>query len=171
MSNNDNNIYRKTGKWDLDEIEKLKAKYPDADLLALSEELNRSVRAIRDKAINLKIKRTFNNSVIGGQKFCSMCKKFHPIEEFYRNKRQPDGYEYYCKEYYRTKGAMTKERSKYEWVFVEEDYSYLVTNDNEVKGKVCTKCNEWKPLTEYYANKVNKRDGLHSKCKQCFKNK
>ena len=168
---NDYNRYKRANEWTFAELEELEKRYPNADLLALSEDLGRSVKAIFTKASEQKIKRLANNSVVGGQKFCSMCKKFHPIEEFYRNKRQPDGYEYYCKEYYRTKGAMTKERSKYQWVFVEEDYSYLTTNDNKVKGKICTKCNEWKPLTEYYANKVNKKDGLHTKCKECFKKK
>jgi hypothetical protein len=34
------------------------------------------------------------------------------------------------------------------------------------KGKVCTKCNEWKSYNEFHKNK-NVKDGYVSQCKEC----
>ena len=47
----------------------------------------------------------------------------------------------------------------------------LTEIDNEtVEMKYCTHCHQWHPLTEFYKNKQAK-DGLHSWCKSCFKNR
>ena len=39
-------------------------------------------------------------------------------------------------------------------------------NTTSIPSKVCTKCNQIKPLTEYCKNKSTS-DGLHSSCKSC----
>ena len=41
-----------------------------------------------------------------------------------------------------------------------------IYNNTTIPSKVCTKCNQIKPLTEYWKNK-QKLDGLQSNCKLC----
>lgn len=168
-------------KWTATELERLKQEYPEADLLMLSDELNRSVRAMTCKANELGIKRIPNNKVVSRKKFCSMCKQYHPISEFYRNESQCDGYEYYCKKYYKIKGKERAEKSKYDWTFTPSDLRLLegdnrvakkkakamVTLVDEKAGKVCSKCGEWKVLEDYYKQSSG-AGGRHSKCKKCF---
>jgi len=49
------------------------------------------------------------------------------------------------------------------------NYTQLITEAREYsKGKVCTKCKEHLPLSEFYKNKAYK-DGLTYQCKSCAK--
>jgi hypothetical protein len=49
------------------------------------------------------------------------------------------------------------------------NYTQLITEALEYqKGKVCTKCKEHQPLSEFY-KKCNTKDGLDYKCKSCGK--
>lgn len=36
--------------------------------------------------------------------------------------------------------------------------------------KTCTKCREWKPMSEFYAQRYQGRESVHSRCKECMKN-
>ncbi len=42
---------------------------------------------------------------------------------------------------------------------------------NGVKGKVCSSCKTWKPLTDYYkdASHGPTQGGRHCRCKACYK--
>jgi 5-methylcytosine-specific restriction endonuclease McrA len=37
------------------------------------------------------------------------------------------------------------------------------------RGKKCSQCGEWKPLTEFFKNRRVKRDGRVAHCKDCFR--
>jgi 5-methylcytosine-specific restriction endonuclease McrA len=46
----------------------------------------------------------------------------------------------------------------------------IVYNDNDVAGKVCNKCGEWKPITEFSRQTANLKkggDGFYYTCKKC----
>lgn len=166
-------------EWSVEEIEKLKAKYPTANLDELSKELNRSVRALVCKAATINVVRIRHNTVVEGKKFCSMCQVWHPVSEFYRNKCKLDGYEYYCKKYYKTKkkkDSIVVHKDKFKFTYkteykgvdreriVHEKRNVLVFDG--VEGKECNKCGEWIPLIEY-SDKLGGAGGKTSRCKAC----
>ena len=165
-------------EWGVEEIEKLKAKYPTVDLDELSKELNRSVRSLVCKANDIQVKRQRNNTVVKGEKFCSMCQKWHPVSEFYRNKCKLDGYEYYCKKYYKLKEKKAKaEKPKYSFTKASSIYKkvdrerivhekrklYIIDN---IEHQECTECYEILPLTEF-RDLASGSNGKASKCIVC----
>ena len=174
----ENKSKKTTRMWTVEEIEKLKAKYPTSDLDELSQELNRSIRSLVCKAETIKVKRLRNNNVVEGRKFCSMCQKWHSVDKFYRNKAKLDGYEYYCKKYYDRKGKKAKaEKPKYTFTkasstykrvdreFIRHDKRQLYIIDG-VGHQECTGCYEILPLTEF-RDLANGSNGKASKCIAC----
>ena len=166
-------------EWSAEEIAKLKAKYPTANLEELSKELDRSVRALVNRANIIGVVRQRNNKIVNGKKLCSMCQVWHPISEFYRNKCKLDGYEYYCKKYYKTKkkkDSIVVHKDNYKFTYkteykgvdreriVHEKRNVLVFDG--VEGKECNKCGEWIPLIEY-SDKLGGAGGKTSRCKAC----
>lgn len=47
--------------------------------------------------------------------------------------------------------------------FVRKSETYVV---DEIVGKTCSKCEKWKPYSEFYSD-PRAYDGLHSECKEC----
>ena len=172
----------KRKSWTGEDIAKLKAKYPTADLDALSLEMDRSARAIACKASKLGLERVPENAIIEGQKFCSFCKKWHPIGEFYQNRHKLNGFEYYCKRYYITRKVKREvsivdksifEFSKdiqREYVAVSESgkkkENQTIIMINNIEGKLCTKCWKWHPLTYFKVSYGDLGDRADS-CKDC----
>ena len=165
-------------KWTQEDLEELKQKYPTCDLEELSKEINRGVRSIVSKASQLGIKKRYNNSVVNGNKFCSYCKRWHPIDEFYRNKHKCEGYEYYCKRYYKdkenSKSVVQKDKYKFhcatEYIGVDRERIVhdrrTVLEFEGIKHKQCNKCEEWIPLIEF-AELKGGVGGRTSRCKAC----
>ena len=175
------NINPQAREWTKEDLAKLKAKYPTTDLDELSKELDRTVRALVAKASVIGVVRQRNNKIVNGEKFCSMCQKWHPISEFYRNKAKMDGYEYYCKKYYKT-----KKKREIDDVVVHKD-KFKFTHSTEytgvnrerivhekrnvlefegIKHKQCTRCEQWIPLIEF-AELKGGVGGRTSRCKAC----
>ena len=45
---------------------------------------------------------------------------------------------------------------------------FITQAQEHQKGKVCTKCKEYKLFSEFYTNKIHK-DGFEYQCKSCYK--
>ena len=168
-------------KWTEEDIETLKAKYPRIDTEALAKELDCTVRAIVNKANSLHIKRIRNNTVIDGKKFCTYCKEYHPVDNFYHHRNKHDGYEYYCKLYYERRkkkednvvvhqDKKTESKAGYEPIGEHKDRhgKVEVTYINGKAGKECTVCEQWKVLDDYAHHKTG-AGGRNSMCKACYK--
>jgi len=52
---------------------------------------------------------------------------------------------------------------------MRKEKNRLYNEEGEIVQKMCSKCSEWKPLSEYYKHKSNKIDGHNHKCKECLK--
>lgn len=165
-------------RWTSDEVAKLKAKYPTANLDELSKELDRSIRSIVCKADTLDVVRIRNNNVVDGKKFCSMCKVWHPVNEFYRNRSKLDGYEYYCKKYYdikeKKRNVVHKDKYKFSQTSTYEGINRervvhekrVIIEIDGVEHKECTECMQWLPLHEF-RKKASGAGGKADKCIVC----
>lgn len=177
---------KKRKSWTSEDIAKLKAEYPTCNVDELAKEMGRTIRAIECQASKLKLEKVLDSAIINGQKFCSFCKKWHPIGEFYQNRHKINGYEYYCKRYYITRKARREvsivDKSIFEfsqdiqreYVSVSKDRKKKENQRliviNNIEGKLCTKCWSWHPLTDFEMSFGDLGDRT-SKCKGCSENK
>jgi hypothetical protein len=93
-----------------------------------------------------------------GWKLCPKCGETKRVSEFYKNKREKDGLNCYCKD-------CSKRRVK--------NYSQNNKKRNFEQGvritkKCCLKCGRTKNAGEFYRD-INKKDGLNQWCKACIK--
>ena len=141
-------------KWTDEEIQFLKFAYPskDFDILAASKELDRSTSAIRDKAHRLGLK-VYKEDLPVGTRRCCRCKILFPINAFYSDKNDKDGYSRRCKEC--DKERMNKVKNK-----------DAVIDNAIVVEKLCPKCGEVKSFDSFHKNK-NEKFGLSIYCKVC----
>lgn len=173
--------------WNEDKILLLKDEYAYGDLDLLAKKLGVTKKAVIRKAQKLQLYRAKNNQIIDGYKFCSLCQIEHPVDQFYRNKAKYDGLEYHCKKYYKLKkekqnhsqatsllnnkrafvtetGVSATERTGHS---SKRPRSPIIVK-NEVLGKICNKCKEWKPLNMYW-NSKNGIAGKRAVCISCLK--
>ena len=52
---------------------------------------------------------------------------------------------------------------------MRKEKNRLYNEEGEVVQKMCGKCSEWKPLSQYSKNRTQRRDGHNSHCKECVK--
>lgn len=111
-------------------------------------------------------------------KVCTKCGEWKPLGEFYNNKSMGDGLTVACKECCRERGRRKPQKCvdcgteiykgsvrckscailyRHQGRFVEK---------NNVEGKFCSQCGEWKPLDGFYAL-PKASDGRVSACKDC----
>ena len=123
-------------------------------------------------------------------KECTYCHSEKSMDEFHKNKRHEDGRDYYCKE---CRKAIYKQKEYYKKVgrkenglapkpkktyYVKKGYNPksgkggfirapkpIIIKDN-IEGKVCNRCEEWQPLTEYHKH-WRYAYGLNLYCKPC----
>lgn len=88
-------------------------------------------------------------------KRCSHCKQWKSINEFHKSKHTKDGLQCYCKDCNREIKGQKKREITYKII-------------NGITYKRCSKCKEWKPITEFCKHKSHK-DGLQDYCKDCKK--
>lgn len=110
------------------------------------------------------------------EKQCSVCKEVKPIDSFYKQKSNKDGYYNTCKKCLSDKKkkqreSLTEEERKLKCQKRREQEAQKRDEHNlnriPIKGKVCPVCGEWKLSSEYRSNKY-REDGLWNFCKSCF---
>lgn len=162
--------------------------YPTStDDVALAASLNISLNSLRLRASRLGIKKaTVSNRIEKHEKKCSMCKEIKPIWAFRRDKNQPNGYDYNCKE---CRANPRKAALKTEIISVFEPQQQaddsmafhikkthnpiikvLNSKGELVDGLKCkgTYCNHSeKPLEEFHKDK-NNPSGHKNICKYCI---
>ena len=171
-------------KWTDDKLNILKDEYGYVDNKELATKLGCTTSALVKKASRINIKKVTNNSISDGQKYCTYCKAYHPIEQFYRDKYANEGYQYYCKLYYKShnprettaplnikshnprEGIETKGHNPREFSLDWKRNPIIMVN-----GKRCIKCKvcgDTKELENFYKNK-NMINGRVNVCKVCYK--
>ena len=162
-------------KWTDEKLNILKDEYSYVDNEELATKLGCSISALIKKASRLNIKKATNNSIVDGQKYCTYCKAYHNIENFYRDKYANEGYQYYCKLYYKShnpRETTTPLNIKSHNPRESKDYSLdwkrnpiiVVDGQNCLRCKCCQKI---KPLYNFYKNK-NMISGRVNVCKECY---
>ncbi len=105
-------------------------------------------------------------------KKCSYCGEIKPLSEFYKNKRQNDGYHFYCKdcakdkrkkEYKKNKKEIRKRQKEYTSKIKQE---FLEGKRMQAKKKYCPKCKKIK-LAKYFAKDYSHPMGLYVYCNEC----
>lgn len=113
-------------------------------------------------------------------KKCKKCLAIKSVEDFHKDKGMKDGYKNYCRECYKAKiysyGEKQGEEKREPYIkigfnpisgksgFIKKPKPIIIKN--EIEGKECTRCEEWKPLTEYHKFR-RMTYGLNIYCKTC----
>lgn len=162
-------------KWTDEKLNILKDEYSYVDSKELATKLGCSVSALAKKASRINIKKATNNSIVDGQKYCTLCKTYHNIDNFYKDKYANEGYQYYCKLYYKShnpRESTTPPNIKSHNPRESREFSLdwkrnpiiVVSGQNCLR---CKCCQEIKPLYNFYENK-NMASGRVNKCKKCY---
>jgi len=96
-------------------------------------------------------------------------KELDTLVDYYQNKKK-----YYTNEFNNNKDNAEIEediKSQIEFIDNDTDCEYIIeyedNNNEELNEKVCYKCKESKPLSEYY-DKIENSDGKEGTCKLCY---
>lgn len=179
-------------KWTEEKIALLNDEYEYCDLKDLSQKIGCTVKAITRKAESLRLFRAKNNEVKDGIKYCTFCKTYHPVTDFYVDRAKHSNLRYNCKLYYkkyklkniRSKPILTttllnqkRGNQSNRGVFEGEEREKIkyrprnpVVIRNGIEGKVCNGCKEWKPLDSYGIDKKGIAS-RRARCKDCMKSK
>ena len=143
-------------KWTDEEIQFLKFAYTDKEftIAEISNSLNRSVTAIRNKAYYLNLKR-YKEELGEGLKRCSRCKTIFTFESFHKNGKNRIHSQ--CKEC--KNATLNKKMNLTKNVSVTKEVNL---------AKKCSKCKEFKNLSEFGKNRST-HDGYSRYCKECSK--
>ena len=97
-------------------------------------------------------------------KVCSRCGRELPVEAFGRHAKTRDGYQPVCRECRSAEARKTDENS----LPLGRRPAHPSYTDEEtgVTMKWCRLCNQYKPITDFHANKTAK-DGHCNECKAC----
>jgi hypothetical protein len=94
-------------------------------------------------------------------KFCKDCGEVRPVEEFWRDKRRPDGLAFYCKTHARRRWFASKDRRvgppKYRFpreAVIPEGHKW------------CPDCDTVKPVSDFPKTRAS-TSGYHTYCKPC----
>lgn len=114
---------------------------------------------VRSRRIELGFKKqrqTFIKEAPEGMKWCWYCSKFHPIEEFSKNKSKPDGVQDECR---RAVKQMVLDR--------KFKNNKKKNKENLIKEKLCVGCNTTKTIDNFIKN-VSTLDGYSNLCIDCL---
>ncbi len=87
------------------------------------------------------------------QKLCSVCRQYKSLDQFNKNKRKSDGYDYLCKSCNKIAAQKRQEQ-------------YKQQTAPAVSEKLCSRCNTVKPAEQFCKNRC-RSDGLDSMCMEC----
>ncbi|KAK9818620.1 hypothetical protein WJX74_003086 [Apatococcus lobatus] len=104
-------------------------------------------------AMRRKKKPRIENPTVS-EKPCRRCGLMKPQSNFYRNKTNADGLYNNCKACFTEDAQLRRER-------------LAPLEERTVSHKTCKRCNEDKPSSEFYRNRLM-ADGLYSHCKSCY---
>ena len=164
--------------------EQIREYYKRKDTVRLAKRLGLTVQNLRKKASRLGIKKEpkTNRVVAGEGKLCSKCGKMLPLEEFRKDKYQPNGLDYNCKTCRKsaeiikpvTKTVPNSKNCLYDSFYStkfnkSKKHNPVVLVDG-VESLKCKNCEKIKPLNEFHKDKNNSH-GHKNFCKQCVKNK
>lgn len=174
----------------------IREKYTTEDSTELAKKLGITLAYLRVKAKRLGVKkgsRSITNEIINGEKLCPKCCKMLTIDNFNKDKYQPNGLDYWCRSC-RAKSKNLKKKktemhissnknSKFENVQTSMAFGIKKTHNPIIKildseGRILDglKCkgdfcnHSEKPLNEFYRDK-NNSNGHKNVCKYCMKMK
>ena len=158
--------------------------YEGEDNTKLAKRLGLTVSNLRKKASRLGLKKQLktNRVVIGEGKLCSKCGKMLPLEEFRKDKYQPNGLDYNCKTC-RKSAAITNIAPKtilnsknchkdsfHSVKFNKDKRRNPIIRVGDTDCLRCKSCEKIKPLSAFHKDKNNSH-GHKNFCKECVKNK
>lgn len=171
----------------------IKTYYSTEDSVQLSRRLGITLEYLRVRAKRLNCKkgtRTVTNEIINGEKLCPNCGKILPIQDFNRDKYQPNNYDYWCRSCRHnailkknetaknnkisdsTRGvnnmAFGVKKTRNPIVRILDDRGILVL------GLKCKACLKEKPLSDFYKLHRDDSDDTFKRkniCIQCMKEK
>lgn len=175
--------------------QQIREKYTTEDSIELAKKLGITLAYLRVKAKRLGVKkgsRSITNEIVNGEKLCPKCCKMLTIDNFNKDKYQPNGLDYWCRAC-RSKAISTKKKktemhislnkNKFENVQTSMAFGVKKTHNPIIKilddnGKIVDGlkckgdfCNHTeKPLNEFYPDK-NNINGYKNICKYCMKMK
>ena len=151
-------------KWTPEEVQFLTFAYPNKDFTIeeIVTALDRTLISVKSKATRLHLKRPKDN-VPEGFKRCSGCQSILPRRLFHRQRSKADGLRSQCV-YCRQKAENIVENKRENTLSNSTCFSY----HSPTSSKVCKKCGEIKPLSEFY-KWGNTKDGLRGACIECLR--
>lgn len=164
--------------------EQIREYYQREDTAKLAKRLGLTVTNLRKKASRLGLKKEpkTNRVVAGEGKLCSKCGKMLPLEEFRKDKYQPNGLDYNCKTC-RKSAAITNIAPKtilnsknchkdsfHSVKFNKDKRRNPIIRVGDTDCLRCKSCEKIKPLSAFHKDKNNSH-GHKNFCKECVKNK
>lgn len=149
--------------------------YREEDSKSLANRLGITLSLLRVRAKRLGIKKgTTTNRIINGKKLCPYCKRMLSVEEFYKDKYQPNNLDYYCKgcrKIYEINKKTAKQLAADKIAGIHRKPGSLAFNlgkkrnnpilINGQKYLRCKNCLMYKPLTTDYFNIDSKMSHGH----------
>ena len=169
--------------------QQIKTRYETEDTEELARDLGITPAYLRVLAKRLNLKkgiRSITNAIINNEKLCPCCNKMLPVEEFNKDKYQPNNLDYYCrscrsikkhkicepniiipklKEIIENKPNI-KESKRSKDILYKKTRNPIILVDN-VKSLRCKECGEIKPLSQFHKDKAN-ISGHKNFCKLCI---
>lgn len=171
----------------------IKTYYSTEDSVQLARRLGITLAYLRVRAKRLHCKkgiRTVTNEIINGEKLCPNCGKILPIENFNRDKYQPNNYDYWCRscrhnailkknETVENNKILDSTRVVNSMAFGVKKTRNPIIKVLDDKGKIvpglkCKNCLEEKPLQDFYKLHKDDNDDTFKRkniCIKCMKEK
>lgn len=162
--------------------EEIRRCYTEEDSDSLSFRLGISKGNLRQIARRLGLKKgTKANKIIEGKKKCSECGEWLPISRFWKDKYQPNNYDYLCIECRNKRNDIFKNsksnpplpcnNDRGSMAFgVKKTHNPIIMINGIEHLKCKGDCDEIKPLSEFNKDSRNSNK-VKNFCKECLKNK
>lgn len=159
--------------------QQIKLFYATEESEALAKRLGISLSNLRVKAKRLGVKRglrTITNEIINGEKLCPKCCKVLPVEDFNKDKYQPNKIDYWCRECRnKTKNNLkvkptNKPKKNNSLAFSKKKTRNPVIMINGILSLKCKSCKKYKPVDDFHID--NRNISKHKNfCKVCISKK
>ena len=162
--------------------------YPRENSEILAQRLGLTVNNLRRRAARLgikKIRETITNHITNGRKLCPNCSKMKSLDEFNKDKYQPNDLDYWCRECRekaRNKPTKTVQKDSFNkdkalnkgsMAFgvkkTRNPIIWITVNGISVKGLKCKACGIKKPLQAFYKLHKNDPDDTEQRKNVCIR--